>query len=55
MLEKIKKKKYVKNSFISTFTLTFTTAIIILKIVDDGNILMNGRNRRDDIRREQIY
>ena len=55
MLEKKKKKKYVKNSFISTFTLTFTTAIIILKIVDDGNILMNGRNRRDDIRREQIY
>ena len=50
MLEKI--KRYLKNSFISTFTFTFTTAIIILQIVNNDNILANGRNERDYIRRE---
>ena len=53
MLEKI--KKYLKNNFISTFTLTFTTAIIILQIGNNGNILANNRNERDYIRREGIY
>ena len=52
MLEKI--KKYLKNSFISTFTSTFTAAIIILQIVNNGNVLTDGRNERDYIRREQF-
>ena len=52
MLEKI--KKYLRNSFILAFTFTFTTAIIIMQIVSNGNVLMNGRNERDLIRREEL-
>ena len=52
MLEKM--KKYLKNSFISTFTFIFTAAIIILQIVNNGNVLTDGRNERDCIRRERF-
>ena len=68
MFEKI--KKYVRNSFILVFTFTLATTIIMLEIVNDGNILTdgknekivnngnmirNGRNERDYIRRERIF
>ena len=49
-----KDKKILKNSFISTFTFTFTTTIIIMQIFNNGNILTNGRNERDYIRRERL-
>ena len=52
MLEK--EKKYVLNLFISIFTFTFTTAITILQIVNNGNVLTDGRNEKDYVRREQI-
>ena len=45
MHEKI--KRYPKKRFISTFTFTFTTAIIVLQIANNDNILTNGRNERD--------
>ena len=45
MHEKI--KRYLKNRFVSTFTFTFTTAIIVFQIVNNNNILTNGRNERD--------
>ena len=41
-----KHKILPKNIFISAFTFTFTTTIIVLQIVNDGNILTNGRNGR---------
>ena len=36
----------LENIFISAFTFTFTTTIIVLQIVNDGNVLTNGRNGR---------
>ena len=49
MLKKI--RKCLQNSFISTFT--STTTIMILQIVNN-DILTDGRNERDYIRRERL-
>ena len=46
------KKKCLKHNFISTFTFSFTTAIIIFQTFNNSNILTNGRHERDYIRRE---
>ena len=50
----MKRLKIPKNSFISAFTFTFTIAMLILQIVNNSNILRNGRNKRDYIRRERL-
>ena len=46
-------KSYLQNTFILTFTHTFTAAIIILQIVNNGNILTDSRNEREYLRRKQ--
>ena len=48
MINLNKIKKYLKNNFISVFTYTFSTLIIILETVNNGNILTVGSGTREE-------
>ena len=45
MIKLDKIKNFLQTTFILTFTYTFTAVIIILQIVNNGNILTDGRER----------
>ena len=45
MIKLDKIKSFLQDTFILAFTYTFTAAIIILQIVNSGNILTDGRER----------